>query len=175
MRKFSLGFTLIELLVVLGILGILAAGLLAAIDPFEQLKKGRDTSLRNTVIELLNGFTRYYATHGGLPWCPAGVCSTIATVQLSDTVFWDETTGYLQDLIDDGELKSEFRTGLGTTNAGRIYMTSTEPTEVIICFMPDSKSLRNDDTVQYDADGAINATKDCSTTTTTNGCYWCAR
>lgn len=171
----SLGFTLIELLVVLGILGILAAGLLAAIDPFEQLKKGRDTNLRNTVIELLNGFTRYYATHGGLPWCPAGTCTTFTTTKLSDTTFWDETTGYLQDLIDDGELKTEFRNGLGVTNAGRVYMTSGDPTEVIICFQPDSKALRNDDTVQYDADGSVNATKVCDTAGTTNGCYWCAR
>lgn len=173
--KQSLGFTLIELLVVLGILGILAAGLLAAIDPFEQLKKGRDTNLRNTVIELLNGFTRYYATHGGLPWCPAGTCTTFTTTKLSDTTFWDETTGYLQDLIDDGELKTEFRTGLGVTNGGRIYVTSGDPTEVIICFQPDSKALRNDDTVQYDADGSVNATKACDTSGTTNGCYWCAR
>lgn len=171
----SRGFTLIELLVVLGILGILAAGLLAAIDPFEQLKKGRDTNMRNTAIELTNGFTRYYATHGGLPWCPAGTCVTIATVLLSTDAFWNATTGYLQDLIDDGELKSEFRVGLGTSNAGRIYVTSTDPTELIICFQPDSKSLRNDDTVQYNADGATNATKNCDTAGTTNGCYWCAR
>jgi len=95
MRKFSLGFTLIELLVVLGILGILAAGLLAAIDPFEQLKKGRDTNMRNTVIELLNATTRYYATHGDLPWCAAGTCSTIATVQLSTDAFWNATTAAL--------------------------------------------------------------------------------
>ena len=173
--KQSLGFTLIELLVVLGILGILAAGLLAAIDPFEQLKKARDTNLRNVVIELLNASTRYYATHGELPWCSAGTCTTFTVTKLSDTTFWDTTTGYLQDLIDDGELKSEFRTGLGTGNAGRIYATSGDPTEVIICFQPDSKALRNDDTVQYDADGSVNATKACDTAGTTNGCYWCAR
>ena len=39
----SKGFTLIELLIVIELLGALAAGLLAAIDPFEQLKKGVDT------------------------------------------------------------------------------------------------------------------------------------
>ena len=38
------GFTLIELLIVIGILGILAAGLQAAIDPIEQLKKGQDSN-----------------------------------------------------------------------------------------------------------------------------------
>ena len=34
------GFTLLELLVVIAILGILAAGLLAAIDPLELINKG---------------------------------------------------------------------------------------------------------------------------------------
>ena len=37
--KKSLGFTLIELLIVIALLGALAVGLLATIDPFEQLKK----------------------------------------------------------------------------------------------------------------------------------------
>ena len=36
--KNSKGFTLIELLVVIGILGVLAAALIATIDPFEQIK-----------------------------------------------------------------------------------------------------------------------------------------
>ena len=45
------GFTLIELLIVIALLGALAVGLLATIDPFEQLKKGRDTSKKNTVSE----------------------------------------------------------------------------------------------------------------------------
>ena len=171
----SRGFTLIELLVVLGILGILAAGLLAAIDPFEQLKKGRDTNMRNTSIELLNAMTRYYATHGSLPWCPLAACAAQNKVKLNDATFWDSDTGYLQDLINDGELKSEFRTGLGEVNAGRMYLTSSDATEVIICFQPDSKSLRNADEVQYDADGTTNATKACATGGEANGCYWCAR
>jgi len=68
MFKGKKGFTLIELLVVIGILGILAIGILAAIDPFEQLKKGRDTNLRNVTVEYVNACTRYYATHGVLPW-----------------------------------------------------------------------------------------------------------
>ena len=60
----SFGFTLIELLIVIALLGALAVGLLATIDPFEQLKKGRDTSLRNTVAEFYNANLRYYSTKG---------------------------------------------------------------------------------------------------------------
>ena len=44
------GFTLIELLVVIGILGILAAALVATIDPFEQLKKADDAKIKNIAV-----------------------------------------------------------------------------------------------------------------------------
>ena len=43
------GFTLIELLIVIALLGALAVGLIGAIDPFEQLKKGADTGVRDLV------------------------------------------------------------------------------------------------------------------------------
>ena len=46
---------MIELLIVIGVLGILATGLLAAVDPFEQLKKARDTKamVRNVSLSTL--------------------------------------------------------------------------------------------------------------------------
>ncbi|PJE63249.1 Tfp structural protein, partial [Candidatus Roizmanbacteria bacterium CG10_big_fil_rev_8_21_14_0_10_39_6] len=46
-QKQKKGFTLIELLIVIALLGTLAVALLAAIDPFEQFKKGTDTARRN--------------------------------------------------------------------------------------------------------------------------------
>jgi len=58
MKHFKQGFTLIELLIVIALLGALAVGLLAALDPFEQLKKGDDTGVRNTVSELLGSIVR---------------------------------------------------------------------------------------------------------------------
>ena len=48
------GFTLIELLVVIGILGILAAALVATIDPFEQLNKAQDSTVKNMAGRILN-------------------------------------------------------------------------------------------------------------------------
>ena len=40
------GFTMIELLVVIAIIGVLAAAVLAAINPVEQISKGRDAARR---------------------------------------------------------------------------------------------------------------------------------
>lgn len=53
-KGFSLlqsGFTLIELLVVIGILGILTAGVLIAINPIEQINRASDTRAMNMVTQ----------------------------------------------------------------------------------------------------------------------------
>jgi prepilin-type N-terminal cleavage/methylation domain-containing protein len=48
------GFTLIELLVVIGVLGVLAAAVITAINPLEQLARGRDGGRKSTVSQLGN-------------------------------------------------------------------------------------------------------------------------
>lgn len=164
MFKGKKGFTLIELLVVIGILGILAIGILAAIDPFEQLKKGRDTNLRNVTVEYVNAATRYYATHGELPWAegsePSGASLDTATM-----------IPYTQMLVDEGELKPEFQDALGD-NAQNIFVTGiADPLQAIVCFDPDSKSLSADATTQYDSVG----TADSTCPDVDLPCYWCVR
>jgi len=171
MFKGKKGFTLIELLVVIGILGILAIGILAAIDPFEQLKKGRDTNLRNVTVEYVNAATRYYATHGELPW---GIVA-LGTGTLN--AHWGTATDYTQMLIDEGELKQEFKDALGTANASKIYLTGNDdPLQAIVCFDPDSKSLSADATTMYNNDGtaadpAVCPDPDAPPAT----CFWCVR
>ena len=75
------GFTLIELLVVIGILGVLAAALIATIDPFEQIKKAQDSNTKNAAVEFNDALLRYYATHNAFPWelFPAGAGCDAAT------------------------------------------------------------------------------------------------
>ncbi len=165
MFKGKKGFTLIELLVVIGILGILAIGLLAAIDPFEQLKKGRDTNLRNVTVEYVNALTRYYATHGTMPWAEG---SEPDADSLDDATVQTYTTA----LITDGELKPEFQDALGD-NAEKIFVTGVDdPLQAIVCFDPDSRSLSADATTVYNADGS-DASATCPDVAVE--CYWCAR
>lgn len=62
------GFTLIELLVVIGIIGILAAIVLVAVNPGRQFAQARDTQRRSDLLQITNAIYEYAAEHeGNLP------------------------------------------------------------------------------------------------------------
>jgi len=62
------GFTMIELLIVIAILGILAVAVLSAINPLEQINRGRDTSSQSDAEQLLNAIERFNAFQEHYPW-----------------------------------------------------------------------------------------------------------
>lgn len=62
------GFTLIELLIVIAILGILSTAVLSAINPVEQISRGRDTGTQSDAEQLLTAIQRFNASQGYYPW-----------------------------------------------------------------------------------------------------------
>ncbi|NIT03538.1 prepilin-type N-terminal cleavage/methylation domain-containing protein, partial [Candidatus Saccharibacteria bacterium] len=52
------GFTMIELLIVIAVIGILAIAVLAAINPIEQINRGRDTGSRSDAEQLIGAIDR---------------------------------------------------------------------------------------------------------------------
>lgn len=160
------GFTLIELLIVIALLGALAVGLLATIDPFEQLKKGRDTSMRNTVSEFYNANLRYYSTKGDFPW----------NVSASTSFSSEPVTDLADDvatLQDAGELKARFIDLAGSDNLDKIYVTSTADEHLVVCFKPESKSFQVDPATDYDVVGSSLGGTAGGCGSGTSQCYFC--
>ncbi|MBU1326716.1 type II secretion system GspH family protein [Patescibacteria group bacterium] len=161
------GFTLIELLIVIALLGALAVGLIGALDPFEQLKKGTDTSTRDLVNQVQTGVIRYYSIKNNMPWCPTG------TGCVADPSGTDLSTAPMvasvSEMVNAGELKSDFTT-IQAAKLGKIFVTGSQTNNFVsVCYKPTSKSFAADPNTKYTKLGALDATN-CPGGV---ACYWC--
>lgn len=176
MRSLKFGFTLIELLIVIALLGALAVGLLAALDPFEQLKKGTDTGVRNTTAEYQGATIRYYAIKNYMPWCTDSTCGTFRDGSQPTGAALTSQTNAIAEIVSTGELKTDF-SNLAGGQLAKIFVTGTfNPPVIIACFQPTSKSFINDPNTIYDVNGVAQPTGTCKG----NGgssltCYWCVK
>lgn len=63
--KRNSGFTLIELLVVIGVIAILAAIVLVAVNPGRQFAQARDTQRKSDLYSITNAIYQFSAEHDG--------------------------------------------------------------------------------------------------------------
>lgn len=77
-KLMSKGFTLIELLVVIGILAILLAITLIAINPARQFSQSNNTKRSSDVNSVLNAINQYMADNQGR--LPSGITTTSQTI-----------------------------------------------------------------------------------------------
>jgi len=84
MKNISKGFTLIELLIVIAVLGVLAAVILVAIDPAEQLARGRDAGRKSSVTQLGRALQAYYTVNSATGY-PNPVGPPIWTITLQNS------------------------------------------------------------------------------------------
>jgi len=106
------GFTLIELLVVIGIIGILAAAVLVAINPGRLFNSARDRQ-RSTALYSITGAVYQYATenNGALPTAitttPTHIGTNVGLIDLTADLVpdimpeipYDPTGGSLNDTL----------------------------------------------------------------------------
>ncbi|HLL61298.1 MAG TPA: type II secretion system protein [Candidatus Nitrosocosmicus sp.] len=187
------GFTLIELLIVIALLGALAVGLLAALDPFEQLKKGTDTATRNTVSEVHQSIIRFFSLKGQVPWCEAGADASADTCNDPETVSLTDLNGgdyheALDQIMDSGELKTNFIEA-ASTNMGKIFVSgSWEEAQAAVCYIPVAKSFQADKNTKYCGNGkvpgspgaancptGVDSPEDCKSAGGPASCYWCVQ
>lgn len=175
------GFTLIELLVVIGILGILAAALVATIDPFEQLKKADDSKIKNIAVEFQTANVRYYTTHGAFPWNDTNNtnanCTGIGGAILSANLASAGVGSCIStNLIGEGELKQSFN--VNANDMSRVYVNwdPSNATNMVVCFSPKSKSQKAAPDTKYTQAGAAANGATCPNANAADDtCYWCTQ
>ncbi len=193
----KLGFTMIELLIVIAVLGILAVAVLAAINPIEQINRGRDTGSRSDAEQLLSAVDRYYASKGYYPWMSGANSLNTATDTATSTDLVSlsgaspavgKDSQNMMNLLSTGgssELKSSFvsRIAASTYRALSIANDGVSGHSTYVCFSPQSGSFREEAynrckaTLPSDFPAlACPADSTCTSATTSEtatGCYIC--
>jgi prepilin-type N-terminal cleavage/methylation domain-containing protein len=167
------GFTMIELLIVITILGILAVAVLSAINPLEQINRGRDTATRSDAEQIYNAIDRFNAFQSHFPW---DLNKTVASSALDWTLIDNDSfvdtddcsvlaklssgEDFNSNCPDDSgtdEIKPAFASridGLGTTRGLYAYKADeTGSTSLYICFLPQSKAYTNEARLRCEDEG----------------------
>jgi len=136
--KIQKGFTLIELLVVIGILAILLAITLIAINPARQFGQANDTKRRSDVTAILNAIGQYSASNAGnLPGAIAAASVSATPVTISGanfpTLCDDLVPNYVPAIPVDptgndqaGVEKADCGSGTWTTGTTSVYQIAKD-------------------------------------------------
>lgn len=147
------GFTMIELLIVIAVLGVLAIAVLAAINPIEQINRGRDTGNRSDAEQLLSAVDRYNASQMVWPWQDASdEPAAVAWTRVTTTTPAGSTCAMLSNLRYDAsdvscpgtdEIKQTFVNRITDARYNSLYIEygGASGDSVYVCFSPQSMSF----------------------------------
>ncbi len=145
---------MIELLIVIAVLGVLAVAVLSAINPIEQINRGRDTSSKSDAEQLLSAIDRYNASQQVWPWqddadddddivwsqVTTDLTGTDATCPILANLRYDDSDGACPGT---DEIKMAFVNRITGTRYNALYMEygGEAGDSVHICFSPQSRSF----------------------------------
>ncbi|MBP7876188.1 type II secretion system protein [Candidatus Woesebacteria bacterium] len=148
------GFTMIELLIVITILGILATAVLSAINPLEQINRGRDTGTQSDAEQFINAIDRYNAFQGYYPWVTSeNAPFVIPTLQTLVSGWTDPANCYVfeklsssnnTDCTGTNELKTSYTSRItnGTARNLFVYNHGNAGDSTYVCFKPQSQAFK---------------------------------
>lgn len=184
------GFTLVELLIVIGLLGVIAVIVIAAINPIEQANRARDTKFKADSAQLISAIDRYFVSQTEFPWVTAGLVSN-SNASFGFVTAGDEGVGLCGSdcstdgvLISNNELKTEFRNRDFVEDAGagdpekEIFIGKAigSSGSIYSCFIPLSRSNRQKAIAEEDVYtlNAANGTRSATSICDADGADWIA-
>jgi prepilin-type N-terminal cleavage/methylation domain-containing protein len=131
MKNNKKGFTLIELLIVIGIIAILAAAIIIAINPGEQFKQARNATRWSHMNSIANGVYSYVISHGGnYPDCILSYPTTTTVSNCTILV----TDGHIGGIPQDPSTGENYVIRFDNSDQTRIRISSTaeEAEDVVV-------------------------------------------
>jgi prepilin-type N-terminal cleavage/methylation domain-containing protein len=156
-KKSRVGFTMIELLIVIAVLGILAVAVLSAINPIEQINRGRDTGGRSDAEQLLGAIERFYTMRGFYPWQVDALDAAQSLPwtrvdEVADStpiIMLSKLSGEAAATAGTAELKTSFVEKVSNVTAYQpaplfLYKGDADEDSVYVCFDADSGAFNAD-------------------------------
>jgi len=141
---------MIELLVVVAVLGILAVAVLSAINPIEQINRGKDTGSRSDAEQLIGAVDRFYTASGYYPWVTGATITPFNTAwaAVDATVWTDGTTAVLTKLsaLGTAEIKESFVNRITASGYNTLYKYHKGDVggSTYVCFLPKSSNFQTE-------------------------------
>jgi len=154
----SSGFTIIEIIIIMVIVSTLVVIVLSALNPLEQINRGRDSSSLLLASEFIKTTDRFQAINQPHPWQ-----EDLSAEPLSS----DLSKEIIEKFISANELKNSY-INQNTQKLEKIFITTHNGyEEIFACFLPESHAFYSHDFTKYNQYGEV--IEDCSL----NRCYLC--